>query len=555
MPIICTPTTIWKNFSVTEEPCFISAGKHDENGLQYENGYVLGRYVDGERIKIFIKTVKKGDGKCPAVLIFNDFGVYEDDALLNSIAENGYCAINIDIAGKTDKVENFTVYPDKISYANFENSTHLLKEINEDVSKTCWYEWCGVAKYVLAYVKSLTHIGKIGGLGINGGATTLWHLLATEQLDCSVFINNSGWSVYEGKSKFLSVAEDGYSDGKVNFVAGIEPQSYASHVKCPTMILACTNNPKYDCDRAHDTLARINDEVYTAISYSINRKTLMDRETFSNAFVFFEKFLLNKKTELPNLINVENEEDEEITVKVLADRKGLKELVLYVSEGVATSEKRCWQKTAELNAKEDDYSFKFKPNEGYGFTAWFVKAIYKNGFEACSRICGKSFDVKEGKEPRINNIIYSSRIENYETRFGPANEESIPSAIDVLGQIKVEKLVGPLKMSGITCKSGVNTFSIVAEKIKPDRGAILMFDAFIKVSGEITVSLIADYFGQKTVYFATKKLVGENIWQNVKFSVNAFKTVEGLPLKSYDNIQAIEFYSNEEFLINNALWV
>ncbi len=555
MPIIYTPTTIWKNFSVTEESSFISAGKHEDNGFIRENGYVLGRNAGGERIKIFIKTVRKGEGKIPAVIVFNDFKFCDDDALLSRLAENGYLAVMVDIAGKTDKTESFTVYPEKISYANLAESIYSAKEINDDLVKTCWYEWCGVAKYVLAYLKSLPNVSTIGGLGINDGATTLWHLLATEELACAVFLNNAGWSAYERKCKFLSVAEDGYSDGKVAFIAGIEPQSYASHVKCPAMILSCTNSPSFDFDRAYDTLTRIGDDYYTSINYSINRKTLMSKSTFESALIFFDKFLLSKKTELPTSVDVENEEGEEITVKVSLQDKNLKELSLYVSEGTLETSKRCWQKVAECDLKTKNYSFTFKPNANYGFTAWFVKAIYKNGYEVCSRVCGKVFDKKLIKPQKINNLIYSSRLDNYQTRFGPADEEKFASAVDVLGEIEVENAYGPIKMQGITCKSGVNTFSIFAEKTKPDRGAIIMFDAYIKDGGSITVRLIADYFGQKVVYSASAKVVGEEIWQNVKFSVNAFKTAEGLPLKSYENVEAIEFYSDKEYIINNALWV
>ena len=554
MSVIYTPTTIWKNFSLIDEPTFISAGKREEGEFIMENGYVLGRNVSGERIKIFIRTVKKGNGKMPAVLIFNDYAIYNDEELLNAIAESGYYAVMVDIAGKTDKTESFTVYPDKIAYANLEQSIYTQKEI-DDVVKTCWYEWCGVGKYVLAYLRSLENVTTIGGLGINGGATTLWHLLATEELSCAVFLNNAGWSVYEGKSKFISATEDGYSDGKVAFVAGVEPQSYATHVKCPSMILSCTNSSKYDLDRAYDTLTRIGDDYYKAISYSVNRKWLMDKDTFSSALIFFEKFLCGKKFELPDLMDIENEDGEQIKVKVDLPNKGLKELSLYLAEGVIEPEKRCWQKVAECDLKKGDYSFTFTPNQEYGFSAWFVKAVYKNGYEICSRVCAKSFEQAEDKFKRTGKIIYSSRIENFETRFGPANEETFSTAVDVLGEINVEKLVGPIKMQGITCKSGVNTFSISAEKVKPESDALIMFDAFVKDGGEITVKLITDYFGQKTVYSATAKVVGEEIWQNVKFSVNAFKTAEGIPLKSYDKVDAIEFYSDKEYLINNALWV
>ena len=554
MSIIYTPATVWKNFSVSEEPTFISAGRTEENGFVFENGYVLGRSANGERIKIFIKTVKKGGGKSPAVIVFNDFDIYSDEPLLKKLAESGYLAVMVDIAGSTDKTDNFTVYPEKIAYANLNQSVYSKKEV-DDVVKTCWYEWCGVAKYLLAYLKSLSTVTSVGGLGINGGATTLWHLLATEELGCAVFFNNAGWSVYEGKSKFIPATEDGYSDGKVAFVAGVEPQSYATHVKCPTMILSCTNSQRFDLDRAYDTLTRISDGLYKSISYSVNRKTLMDEKTFNNALIFFDKFLCSKKFELPDLIDVDNEEGEQIKVKVDLSKKGLKELLLYVSEGVIEPEKRCWQKISECDLKKEKYEFTFTPNEEYGFTAWFVKAVYKNGYEICSRVCGKLFEKKIDAFKRTNKIIYSSRIDNFETRFGPANEESLLSAVDVEGQINVEKLYGPLKMQGITCKSGVNTFSISAEKVKPERDALIMFDAFVKEGGDITVRLITDYFGQKTVYSATAKVVGEDIWQNVKFSVNSFKTAEGIPLKSYEKVDAIEFYSDKEYLINNALWV
>ncbi len=556
MPIIYTPTTIWKNFSVNEEPSFIPAGKREEDGFIKEDGYVLGRSVGEERIKIFVRTVRKENGKMPAVIVFNDFDIHEDDVLLSRLAESGYFVVMVDVAGKTDATEDYTVYPKEIEYANLKESIFYSKEINEDIVKTCWYEWCGVAKYILAYVKSFDFVTSVGGLGINDGATTLWHLLASEELSCAVFLNNTGWSAYEGKSKFLSGTEDGYSDGKVAFVAGVEPQSYASHVKCPTMILSCTNSSKFDFDRAHDTLTRISDDYYKAISYSVNRKTLLDKNTFENAILFFEKFLLGKKVELPTLIDVKNEEsEEEIKVNVSLPAKGLKELVLYTSEGSINSDKRCWQKTAECNVKAKTFTFSFKPNVGYGFTAWFVKAVYKNGFESCSRVCGKTFAVKDGKEPRLCKVIYSSRLANYQTRFGPADEEKIPSAVDVLGEIEVCEGIGPLKMEGLTCKNGVNTFSIFSEKIKPDRGAIIMFDAFVKEGGEIKVRLITDYFGQKTTYSATASVVGEDFWQNVKFAVTAFKTEEGRPLKSYDEVEAIEFCSDKEFLINNALWV
>ncbi len=557
MPIIYTPTTIWKNFIIQEEPSFISGVRSEENGKIYENGFVEGRLISGERIKIYTQTVKPNKAKMPAVLVFNDYKISQDKTLLEQLADNGYYAVSFDLAGNVNGRQNYTLYPEEINYANLENSIYQQKEINEDITKTCWYEWCLVAKYLLHYVKSLKFVTSVGCLGVNGGATTLWHLLAnTEEVDGAVFINNAGWTVYEGKSKFLSENAEGYSDGKLAFVAGIEPQSYANHVKCPTMILSCTNSNDYDLDRAYDTLTRIGETQYRNINYAVNRRGAITKQTFTNAFIFFERYLVNRKNaqDLPGVIDIECTEGSTISVKATVTAKNLKCVELYLSEGLIQTSKRCWKKAQTLLAKEGTYEFSISPNERYGFACWFVKAVYKNGYEVCSRVCGK---IMEQKKPTVrqNNLIYSSRYENSYTQFGSANEQESVSAIDLTEKTVVSERIGPMKMLGVTSACGLLTFGVMSEKVKPDGNSIIMFDAFVNGGGEITVKLICDYFGAKTEYMAVAKIVGEDIWQNVKLTLSSFKTAEGLPIKKFERIEAVEFSCNGEYLINNALWV
>ena len=64
-----------------------------------------------------------------------------------------------------------------------------------------------------------------------------------------------------------------------------------------------------------------------------------------------------------------------------------------------------------------------------------------------------------------------------------------------------------------------------------------------------------DYFGEKTEYVTAVKIFGGDIWQNVKLELNNFKTKDGMGIKSYDKIQAVEFSADGEFLVNNFLWV
>ena len=82
---------------------------------------------------------------------------------------------------------------------------------------------------------------------------------------------------------------------------------------------------------------------------------------------------------------------------------------------------------------------------------------------------------------------------------------------------------------------------------------MLMMDAFGITEGTLTVSLIADYFGEKVVYRATTLVL--SAWNNVRFEMNNFKTEDGRSLKDYGKIEAITFSADCSFLINNVLWV
>ena len=100
------------------------------------------------------------------------------------------------------------------------------------------------------------------------------------------------------------------------------------------------------------------------------------------------------------------------------------------------------------------------------------------------------------------------------------------------------------------------TFRIIAAKYRPDPEALMMLDVYVKDGGMFTVRLVSDYFGaNRTEYSASVKINGGGVWQNVKLEKNRFKTAEGLTLKNYDKIEAMEFYADNEFLINNVLWV
>ena len=85
---------------------------------------------------------------------------------------------------------------------------------------------------------------------------------------------------------------------------------------------------------------------------------------------------------------------------------------------------------------------------------------------------------------------------------------------------------------------------------------MLMMDVYAKEKSVLSVKLISDYAGNKIEYIARANVLGGDVWHNVQLDMNKFKTEEGMSLKSYEKINAVEFnVEGTEYLINNVLWV
>lgn len=560
---ILTPSAIWKNFSVeTDFDCqVVSESTHGD--VIFTNVVFNGRTVSDGRVKISGVIAKNiQSGVMPSVLVAQDFNSNDQDLILE-LAKQGYTVLSVDLGGADDGKEFFTSYPESISYANYNLVKDNLYEVEGDASKTCWYEWGCVLRYALAFLKSKPEITAVGGFGIGEAAAALWEVAGTdENLDCTVFALNAGWAGYRGIYKFGGMVEPQFSDNMYKFIAGIEPQAYAMHVKRPILMLSATNSKLYDCDRAFDTLTRINKDVYTAINYSVGYRERVSGESFRSALVFFERFLLKgdvKNTFLPSDVDIKCDTvDGRIKITVSVDGKDIEEIAVYSSEQTADPSLRCWHKNSRPEQEtEEGYVFDYLPYHDSKMVVFFAQVKYKSGLTVGSKLISKKFESEEVIKSHKSNIIYSSRILESESVFSAAEQDAKNSArVNVLDKKRVFTKKGPMGIVGAYSEWGLLTFKINADKDHPQEGAMLMLDAYCKNGGTLTVKLISDYFGAKVEYAAKAQIAGGDVWHNFKFEMARFKTAEGKSLKNYDVVSAIEILvDGEDYLVNNALWV
>jgi len=559
---ILTPSAIWSGFKVNTPLGAELIEEKKRGDVVYSEISIEGRKVDDKSVEIYGVLAKNAQlSFSPAILVLNDFigGVNTD--LITDLAKKGYTVLAVDLAGESEEGDRFTVYPESISYANYKNAKENLLSVEGDAKGTCWYEWACVARYALSFLKEQCGFSKVGAIAGGDAANALWQVAGTDELlDCAVFLLNAGWRGYRGIHKFGGKLEPQFDDNMYKFIAGLEPQAYAMHVKCPSLILSATNSSLYDCDRAYDTATRING-AYKAVHYSVSYRSRISNEGYNNAVFFFEEFLMREnsdKTTLPSEPDIKCDiVDGKLYFEVDVEEKDLKRVHVYVSEETTDPALRSWQRVSERKKiEEGKYAFNYAPYPKSGIITAFAKVTYTNGFSICSNIIAKRFNEDEVEPAFKANILYTSREEDLESVFGVASPDSLNGIVAVSDKKYIRIKKGPMGIVGISSEQGLVTFKIGAKRFMPTDGAMLMLDVYAKEKSVLTVKLISDYWGNKIEYLANVNILGGDVWHNVQLEMNRFKTAEGMVLKTYGKINAVEFNVNGvDYLINNVLWV
>lgn len=550
---ILTPLLLWRNFSLDRKARTEIVSTKQTATLTLQKLYIDGRSTKQGTVKAYCVSArpKDLDGDLPTVIVFTGDGM-EEEKIASYIAKNGYYAFVVNMYGKKEGKESFTIYPDDISYANYEECKDHLQKVKKDVKHTCWYEWSALARYVYNAVKGMDGVGRIGAVGIKEYATPVWHLSANEELSCMATLFGFGWETNRGIYKFGDETEPKFSDEALMFVAGVEAESYAMHVKCPSMVLTSTNHRTCDVDRAHDTLSKIKEGIHKIADYSVNYTHALSQESLSNLEKFFDLHLRGDMPTCSTKCEIHAEvKMGKVLFELLCDDACVNDAELYVAEQIVDPKLRCWKRIISTVRDGGKFNFEYLPYAESERVMYFAKIKNGDGLTFCSPITCKKFLSSEIIVSNKSNVIYSGRDENAESVFAPYDETG---KLVIKADFDVVEKGGPMGIKGMYSALGVQTFRINAKKYRPKDDAILMFDAYSKGPNVVTVKLIVD--GEyKTVYKTSKEINGGRLWYNFKFEKAKFKTNEGMILKSYEKVTRIVFEFENSGLINNVLWV
>ncbi len=554
---IYTPVTLWQDFSYDLPITETVIKESERSGIVYKKILLSGKKTEKGEVQIFgICAYEKGASKLPALLIMPNIFKRVNKDILTYYAKKGYFALMVDYSGKVDGIEEYTVYPEDLSYANATEVDENLHTALTDLKNTSWYEWVSIAKYALYYLKHNKIVDKIGALGIKRGATLLWQAIANDtEVDCFVAEFGFGWRAYRGYYKYGDNPDPEFHDDMYGYLSAVESQSYAKYVTCPTLLVTTTNNYHYDADRAYDTYERISDVKKCHINYSVQCDKYLDEKSLTDIELFLSKNLKGEDIAMPEELELTaTVKDGKIFVTVELNKKNLESLTLYSAEETVEPFMRCYNVCAQkVSETKNTATFVYEPYKLSKKAFFFAQATYGNGFSICSRIIAKDFAETEIFNENKSNVIYSSRENTSLMQPLTYNLPTSPS----LNEVTISTKKGAMGIDGLTCKTGVLTLKVNAKKDKPKDSSMLMFDAYSKKGDVLTVTLIANMFSEKREeYSITLPVQAGEIWHNVILSLSKFKTTDGMICRSYENVNAVSFKSeNGTCLLNNLMWI
>ena len=554
---VITPVSLWRDFDASLDVMPVTLGEKVEDGVKYEYLNFSGRDTGMGRVTVYgVLATSVSEPSNSSIIVFFDSKDPIDENLLAFFVKHGYTALAVDYAGRRDGVERYTRYPQNVVYANLSSCGRYKDYVDDTAFKTSWYEWVGVGIYARKFLIERLNILNIGLVGIRDGGEVVWKLACAAQFSCAVTVAACGWKAYKGHEKFVGKRPE-FDDERYRFLAGVESQSYAPHVKCPILMLCTTDDPNFDYDRAYDTFSRINPKYARAsiITYSLRSGARIESSSTRDMFLFLDSYVKERYVFMPKPADVEICVDEKnnLIARVKCDDSGIIEgNGIFFAEDSMNSAHRDWT-AATFKSKISEYESEYLLNVYEKTKRIFVLCyvVYSNGFTVWSRLVSKKLEGKFRNSRAKGKIMYANHF-GYDC-FSVANcDKYAVGGVFLEDNFFMPKLVEENGIKGIYSECGLTTKRLICPQYAPDKDSILKFD--VCPERDDTIELVLTNVVNDETY-SNKIFVIGGVWQSVIQKAKVFKNKDGISLNSFTECVSLTITGGGKYAVNNLIWL
>lgn len=525
--MVISPQKLWESYSRSLLPLEVS--EIGSKKLSY--GSEKRVYFNGEATamgctRVYCRHIVPEEETNKAILIFlsPEYDIHAAD--FSIFTEKGMAVIAVDYAGKTFGRERYTIYPNALSFANY-NSEKIYEPVHT-TSKSCWYVWTTVCMRAITYAENAGY-EKVALLGVGIGGSFTYRAAAIDDFPCcAVSLFSPGFFPQSSDAEFLAVS------------ASLSASSYSPLIKIPYLEMCCSN----DLDSSLDSISELRDlSTDKSILYIEPRKDrAFTTDMAKNLEIFLAYYLSeNREEEIAPKVSLSSYGEGKNLYFSLKCEDTLEKVELFVSHGITNPAYRNWRAYTTEKVGEYEYlgrSEVYLPDKPvYGF----ARITTKSGFLFSTPIVKKI--------PSALKIIPATIAKQrliYESDMG------VDDFFAVNASENPELKLGPYDIQGISAKSGLCTYKLGDVVFGGTRDGLLQLLVFSSVKQTVTFS-VTDEINYNT-YVCTKTVSPENDWNKLLLSPSDFKSGEG-NLSGWDKAIFLRIDYKEEILINSLLWV
>lgn len=562
--------TLWQEFYSNLELNPTVLEETVEGDIKTERVRFRGRALYGERVNIYavyMHGVDDGKRGRPALLLLGDCGCGIDLELMKKFCSLGYAVLMPDYDGKKEFSTDYTVYPESLSYANYEQAKTSLYVAKNGARKTCWFEWCCVARFSYEYLKSVSGKAKIGAVGIKGGGEILLKVLpACSDIKCAVTVNAFGWLSYRGVNKFEKdssvVTKLSVNDAWLNYLSALDSQCYAPYITTPVLFV-CTNHDRdVDMDRVYDTFARLRSKEDSALLYGVRHNGRVGKSGMNDITMFLSKYMYDREVYVPEVarLDIKVDEDGDLVCVVRFDELGeVENYGVLCSEDTLRACDREWTIMPHKRTLDDGSEVYYLNVTDIAKTIYVcVFEKYTNGFTSNSRIVPFDLSSVKFKNKVVRErVIYPSDTESNGIYRCESSKSTIAHFfIKDFAADELPEAVGYGGIKGLLCDGGVILYRAGMTRFSPDDDSVLSLDLCCAYKCKVLITARVYSEGDSAEFCYQVDVDKSERWKKRLLSADEFTDGQNC-LKSFKGLVSLTVFAEvgSGALINNVAWI
>lgn len=543
---ILTSQALWENYDPTAEPMELNVFKTvEQDGLIVKRLYFNGRAVNAtQKTRVYATVCYKNTKPAKqAVLFVGDYKQPINFSELEQLARQGFIAMAIDFAGRTDS-GMYTVYPEALEYCNAVSAPDMF-EVTETAKETKLYEYALNCRRAITYLMSEEKIKGVSivttGRGSYVGAIVMGVETRLDRgavlfgaLHCDYpedEVNDVGTSDEESLKRHLE-----YDIRRQCWTMGLAPQTYAMQIKIPVYVVNTANSNYVDIEQVNKTNARLNiDCRFLTIPYAIDYLT----DKYFDGLV---KWLKGAQVPLQQSLSATTDANGEYCIRVQTSGSINKTSICYCCNPKGRA--KYWR-NARLVREGEYYVAKIdlfdKQNEIIAF------CVSDREVPTATPLF---YDRASVVRPKIvNKNIFSGYGAQQLIRLDPMDRSlNVP-----LEQELAEGYLGIIGAKG----RALGTFAICDVTLRKNAALTLGLDICSTTKQKLTVTAVCNFGESNAERFGqTLNLDGSGKWQRITIERENFRRVEdGKQISDSDVIDVIVMAADEEIIVNNVFLV